>query len=308
MKIKELFTNNKIWNYLYINGFSELFTEWGLSEDDINYIDYDYMNNWSGDKSLSPLVNNLVDNGFSMSEILNTVSSIIQTRYKTKWTKLHNTITAEYEATHPYLMTTHEENTGTVDRLRNTTGNDKRTPNLTDTELNEGTVSNTGTVNNNTSSNSNNSENSNETVDTTGTENLNTENGIYGFNSLNAVGADNAVSANSNNSTRTSEENVTNISSDTTTTDTTNSNTETSNTTNTITHTGVEQTEKSGSEVVDEDTTGKRDLTTTGNMGNKTMQELLDEERNYWMWQFFNVAFNDVDYVIAGGCYDEQYR
>ena len=40
-----------------------------------------------------------------------------------------------------------------------------------------------------------------------------------------------------------------------------------------------------------------------GNIGNLTPQELIDKQRKTLQWQFWNVAFEDVDSVISNGYY-----
>lgn len=42
-----------------------------------------------------------------------------------------------------------------------------------------------------------------------------------------------------------------------------------------------------------------RKLTRTGNIGTNTFQNLLQQERNLWMYNFFEQIFKDVDYVLT---------
>lgn len=40
-------------------------------------------------------------------------------------------------------------------------------------------------------------------------------------------------------------------------------------------------------------------ITKDGNIGNKTLQELLNEERDVWQWQILDVIFKDIDSVLC---------
>ena len=45
--------------------------------------------------------------------------------------------------------------------------------------------------------------------------------------------------------------------------------------------------------------TSSRKLTRTGNIGTNTFQNLLQQERNIWMYDFFEQVFKDVDSVLT---------
>ena len=163
--------------------------------------------------------------------------------------------------------------TGTVQ----TTGQDKRTPNLT--KANTGTVKNEGS----------------------GT-NIN-QNGIWGFNSSASVPSD------MSNGTATNENTTTgNLSETETGTDTTDrTNTDTYN--RSYTETGTDTTDRTNTDTYNRsytetgtDTTAgtsSRKLTRTGNIGTNTFQNLLQQERNIWMYNFFEQVFKDVDSVLT---------
>ena len=42
-----------------------------------------------------------------------------------------------------------------------------------------------------------------------------------------------------------------------------------------------------------------RRLTRTGNIGTNTFQNLIQQERNLWMYNFFEQVFKDVDSVLT---------
>lgn len=42
-----------------------------------------------------------------------------------------------------------------------------------------------------------------------------------------------------------------------------------------------------------------RELTRSGNIGVTTSQQMLEAERNVWIWDFFEKVFNDIDKIIC---------
>lgn len=46
-----------------------------------------------------------------------------------------------------------------------------------------------------------------------------------------------------------------------------------------------------------------RTLTRSGNIGVTTSQQMIESERNLWMWNFFDVVFSDIDKVLTLGVY-----
>lgn len=42
-----------------------------------------------------------------------------------------------------------------------------------------------------------------------------------------------------------------------------------------------------------------RELTRSGNIGVTTSQQMLEAERNVWVWDFFEKVFNDIDKIIT---------
>lgn len=183
--------------------------------------------------------------------------------------------------------------TGTVQ----TSGQDKRTPDLTKT--------NTGTVKNEGSGTSAN------------------QNGIWGFNSSESVPSDMSDGRTTSNNTTTGDLKETETGTDTTdrtNTDTynrsyTESGTDTTERTNTDTYnrsyteTGTDTTDRTNTDTYNRsytetgtDTTAgtsSRKLTRTGNIGTNTFQNLLQQERNLWMYDFFEQVFKDVDSVLT---------
>ena len=183
--------------------------------------------------------------------------------------------------------------TGTVQ----TTGQDKRTPDLTKNDT--GTIKNDGSA---TSTNQNN---------------------LWGFNSTTSVPSDMADGSATNENTAT--RNLTETETGTDTTDRTNtdtynrsyteSGTDTTDRTNTDTYnrsyteTGTDTTERTNTDTYNrsytetgtDTTSGKssRKLTRTGNIGTNTFQNLINQERDLWKWNFYEQVFRDVDSVLT---------
>ena len=65
--------------------------------------------------------------------------------------------------------------------------------------------------------------------------------------------------------------------------------------TDTISTTGEDKTELDHGEVI----ATKHKLTRSGNIGVTTSQQMIQSERDLWLWKFFDVVFADVDETIA---------
>lgn len=96
-----------------------------------------------------------------------------------------------------------------------------------------------------------------------GSTTLNTQNNLWGFNSESSIPSDMQDSTNTANNTNTRD----------------------------LTDT------ETGTDVTAGENTRK--LTRTGNIGTNTFQNLLQQERNLWMFDFFEQVFKDVDSVLT---------
>ena len=199
-------------------------------------LDLEYIGNISGQKTISPLIKNVLLKDSTTGVLTDTqILQLATTVYKMfylEWEKEYNTFSLEYNPISNYDMTETE-----------TTENDR-----TNTTANTGTrtVAGSGSVNGTTSSQ--------------------TDNNVYGFNSSVAVGdTENNISASN-------------------TTTSTDSHTTTDNLTETET----------GDETIE------RTLTRSGNIGVTTSQQMIESERELWLWNFFyNVVFPNVDRVLT---------
>ena len=280
-------------------------------------MDIEYFGNVSGNKIVSPLIDRLVTNDEITPSQITTLSNIIISMYYERWEKLYSTFELEYNPIENYNMeevmtddeTVHEygKTTQRTDNLTHAkTGTETETDNLqeqrTDNLSTQRTDNLSKSVNRDTT----------ETHNTTDTEtpNLtnNTENKIFGFNSN--VGAD------SDSQTMTSTGTTTNAKTGTVETET--EETETNTGTQTTLNTGTQANTKTGTvqmthNTTDKDTgtqntaTGGTDTDTrnytlhrSGNIGVTTSQQMIQAERDLWLWNFFHtVVFPDVDKVLT---------
>lgn len=180
-------------------------------------LDIEYYGNVSGNKIVSPLLDNIVTGDTISSEEMAIICDIIIATCYQRWTKLFATFSLEYNPIENYSMV--EE--------------------MTDDE----TVHEYGKVNTRTDTGSDTQEGS-----------------IYGFNSTNPSNADKQVMTLGE----------------------------------THTDTG------SGSDT----DTRNYTLTRAGNIGVTTSQQMIESERNLWLWDFFHkVVFPDVDRILTISIY-----
>ena len=134
---------------------------------------------------------------------------------------------------------------------------------VTDSGSDTGTVSHSGSTTHG------------ETVTTDDTNNANTSTGVYGFNSATVSPSEESTGANAHHSLVT--HGGSDGHSDTETRNLANGNTRTDNLAHSIMHT----------------------LTRSGNIGVTTSQQMLQSERDLWVWSFLDQVFTDIDSVLT---------
>ena len=323
-------------------------------------LDIAYMGNQSGNKFVSPLVEQFINNGELSAEDRTTIASVVFALNNENWTKLYNTLSFEYDPIENYSMVevmandntvtnygksatrtnnlTHAK-TGTEQTAYNST--DTRTDNLTHTKAGTETVGRVESLNKNeqntlTKEGAETHTRDNKKVTEGGetrTPNITTSNSVYAFNSSepspttksisngtettqflnrsdsetetdtmsfnNRVDRTNAINA------ETKTENETTSFTGRTDTDAgTSANAKTGN--DTLTHntsetdTGTQTDATSGSD----STTRNYRLTRSGNIGVTTSQQMIESERNLWLWNFFyRIVFPDIDKVLTLNIY-----
>lgn len=232
-------------------------------------LDIVYLDGHSGERYCSNFINHrLNDSNVLSSDNRTLIANILWAMFGIQWTRLWATMKpVEYDPLTNYQMQETMEGTE----------NSTRTPDLTKGDT--GTVQTTGQD----KRTPNLTRNGTGTVNDNGSATNTNQNGIWGFNSSTSVPSDMSDGTATNENTTTRD--LTETETGTDTTDRTN--TDTYN--RSYTETGTDTTAG----------TSSRKLTRTGNIGTNTFQNLLQQERNIWMYDFFEQVFKDVDSVLT---------
>ena len=269
MLLKEAFPDwrtNGIFKYIEIRN-----VPWSTSLSD--YLDLEYFANRSGNKIVSPLVDILSDGEALTNENRTLIAAEIRALFMTNCEKEYATISAQYNPIQNYDMTESLSNdVKTVEYGHTNT----RTDDLTHTRTDDLTITRTDDLTH--------TKNGTETQTPDLTDS--TDNAVYGFNSETAV----PTGQQSRTSTGTNETEY-----DLTDTD---SGTVTNTDEGTVTNTdeGTVTDVESGADTHRHSYT----LTRSGNIGVTTSQQMLQSERDLWIWNYFrDVVFPDVDKVLT---------
>lgn len=232
-------------------------------------LDILYLDGHSGERYCSNFINHrLNDSDVLSSDNRTLISNILWAMFGIQWTRLWATMKpSEYDPLTNYQMQETMEGTE----------NSTRTPDLTRGDT--GTVQTTGQD----TRTPNLSRKGTGTVKDEGSGTNKNQNGIWGFNSSESVPSDMSDGRVTNNNTTTRDL------------------TETETGTDTTGHTNTDTYNRSYTETGTDTTAGtsSRKLTRTGNIGTNTFQNLLQQERNIWMYDFFEQVFKDVDSVLT---------
>lgn len=232
-------------------------------------LDILYLDGHSGERYCSNFINHrLNDSDVLSSDNRTLIANILWAMFGIQWTRLWATMKpVDYEPLTNYKMQETVEGTESSTRTPDLTKGDTGTVQTTgqDKRTPNLTRNGTGTVNDNGSATNTN------------------QNGIWGFNSPTSAPSDMSDGTATNENTTTRD--LTETETGTDTTDRTN--TDTYN--RSYTETGTDTTAG----------TSSRKLTRTGNIGTNTFQNLLQQERNIWIYDFFEQVFKDVDSVLT---------
>ncbi len=260
-----------------------------------------YHGTFSGDKNISPLISKMFVDGELTPTGKSRLANILFAIYGEKWDSLWQTMYYEYNPIENYSMTEIMSNDEKViaygkqhtrqDNLVHAkTGNETDNPNVTETR--------TDNLHKHISQDTTTTPNITETT----TPNLtnNTQNNVSGFNSSDAVNTDGQTVTATGNSTlvRTGEEEVND--------DVTEDNTGTQQNTRTGTEQRVYNTQDSDTGTVtdlddgEDIETRNYELTRNGNIGVTTTQQMIEQERNIKMWDYFyRVVYPDIDRILT---------
>lgn len=232
-------------------------------------LDILYLDGHSGERYCSNFINHrLNDSDVLSSDNRTLIANILWAMFGIQWTRLWATMKpVEYDPLTNYQMQETMEGTE----------NSTRTPDLTKGDT--GTVQTTGQD----KRTPNLTRNGTGTVNDNGSATNTNQNGIWGFNSSTSVPSDMSDGTATNENTTTRDL------------------TETETGTDTTDHTNTDTYNRSYTETGTDTTAGtsSRKLTRTGNIGTNTFQNLLQQERNIWMYDFFEQVFKDVDSVLT---------
>lgn len=260
-------------------------------------LDIEYYNNISGEKRISPLVSRLLGESEKISAT-NTarLASIAYAMNMPNWTKEYATLDFTYNPIENYRMVETEEINREHDNTVTNTGTQTTAESGTNTGTQGNTVTKTNTGTQTTTNTGTESNTEDQTLETT--KSGSSANDIYGFNSSAAV-HDTASSISSTDHT-------TNYDINTRTDNLTE--TRTDNLSEGVTATRTDNLENSSSgtrtDNLTERDTGEnaetRELTRSGNIGVTTSQQMIESERELYMWHFFyNIVFPDIDRVLT---------
>lgn len=256
-------------------------------------LDLDYHGGHSGNKRISPLVSNMLnDDGVLSATALNTLANAALSLFGVTWAKMYEQLSIEYNPINNYDMVEQETTSGTGSGSEAHTGTDGHTISHTTTNGGIDTVANTGT----------------ETTAHTGTQGVQgstqtstsgtneTEDGIAGFNSSTYQDDRNSISESSESSTGTNSQTTTDNLQD----QRTDNLTQTTTHGHTVTESGTDNLTHGESITKSESTSGTRRLTRSGNIGVTTTAQMLEQERLLWNWNFFrNVVYKDLDSLLT---------
>ena len=252
-------------------------------------LNLEYFGNRSGGKIVSPLVDYLCDGQPLTTPKIAMLATDISNMFKANWTKQYATLSAQYNPIQNYDMTeTLSNDVKTVEyghtNIRTDDLTHTRTDDLTHTQTDDLTITRTDDLTH--------TKNGTETQTPDLTDS--TDNAVYGFNSSDAV----PTGQQQRTSTGTNETEYDLTDTDSGTVTTTDSGTVTNTDEGTVTNTeeGTVTDAESGTDTHRHSYT----LTRSGNIGVTTSQQMIEAERDLWMWNFFrDVVFPDVDKVLT---------
>lgn len=247
-------------------------------------LDLAYFGNNSGEKLISPVVSKLLVNGKLSDATMSNLATTIFYLYNDYWTKEFATLSAQYNPISNYDMTETEsiEREGSDGHTRTNTGTVQDAGTHANTRTNTGTVTDAGSH----------SETTSGSADISTTANGTSENEVSAFNSAAYVDND----KNTNNTTTSSDTDTSTSRSGTDGNTRTDNLSESNQGTDGNTRTNNLSEGFTGTHSDTED----RTLTRSGNIGVTTSQQMLESERELWMWNFFlNVVFPDIDKILT---------
>lgn len=196
------------------------------------------------------------------------VSQLLVLKFGENWKRLYATLKPpDYDPLTNYKMEETVEGTESSTRTPDLTKGDTGTVQTTGQDKRTPDLSRKGTG----------------TVKDEGSGTNTNKNNLWGFNSSESVPSDMSDGTATNENTTTRDL------------------TETETGTDTTDHTNTDTYNRSYTETGTDTTAGtsSRKLTRTGNIGTNTFQNLINQERDIWKWNFYEQVFRDVDSVLT---------
>lgn len=294
----------------------DMYDDWLSGNTFVNYLSLPFfttsfkqainMNVWlkHGEKTIAPFAEKLL-NRFTLTEFNSKMADALEVQFGSKWEHEFKLLELEYSPIENYNMT--EKATDNTDCTNKKESTEKTANNLTDTMRETGTVSDSGT---NTQTTDMSTENTAENThsengsDVTVNDNLKTDRTTYAFNSTTNVPTDSDVVTGGTTLTKTNtltEQDSGNEKTNGTVTDES-SNTRTNNLTTETTKSG--NVTITGNEDNTEKTTTTHELKRSGNIGVTTTQQMMQQEVEFWKWNFLDEVVKDIVFVIGLGIYE----
>lgn len=265
-------------------------TPWAKDVSNAAYLDWSYIAGRSGDKRIAPIVKRYVDDaGVLDADGRKNVCLIAWSLFSQNWRKQWDTLSVDYNILNNYDMVEKMTDDNTIISYgREVTSNDTASHVKSGTEKTEAAgEDSTSTTGNDTTTTDSTSKNSPDTT-------TKTSESIYGFNSSDSSNSNDTIVKNSGNDTTTVK------TTDVLAHDTTVKNSTSANQTLTHNVTDTDSSTNSSKEGGEDVHSHSYTLTRSGNIGVTSSQQLIESERELWVWNFFNdVVFPDLDSILC---------
>ena len=275
-------------------GSSSAAVPWAQDVASPGLLDMQYYGNHSGQKSVSPYVKVLLGDNEQLTDAnMLTLCTMLLTLYKKKWEKLYSTLSFNYNPIENYNMTEYEEsqssksitNEGSDSSIRQNVTGTTASKDVTDTLTKSGSEAVT----------KGGSEAHVIDEDTTGSVS-DTQN-IYGFNSSEAVPSGSGAGTSGGTKDVTDTLTFTNRTDTTSFTDRSDSRVIDEDDSSSVTT--AENISSNNSNSVGEEAEAGKLLTRSGNIGTVTAQDMIIQEREVALFNFFEAVYKDIDTVLA---------
>lgn len=298
LKLKDVYTlTNSVFTDL--QSFDVPWKENGINTE----LDIAYMGNQSGQKYISPLVEQFVENGELSTVDRGTIASVLFALYGDNWSKLYATLFFEYNPIENYhMIETHSGTDTNTQTPKNWEKTIERTPDVTRTETQ--TPTNWNETESFTDYHETTTETPEEwkktTTSLTADNEGNSENSVVPFNgSMPVLASKVKTDAKS----KSEEEQTGTYERDTTKTGSISRGQSGTYETETV-ESGTDTTTETQEGTFEIETEYNTELERSGNIGVTTSQQMITSERELYMWKFFyDVVFPDVDKVLTLAIY-----